>query len=315
MSSRKKYITLNIVQPNAGITAWYSKELLLLVKQMVATYTKELLAMYKENKQEVKEIRTAQDENIAEQYKKKMEQLDEVYQKYFTKHGQQKAEQMVEKTAKAQQASFVKEYAKFMFTVLSIKAQGPQDKIFNEFIKKQFNPQNFMPTEAGKKAFIEAFSLNVKPYNDVVETIKQTTITNNVELIKSIHQQYHREVSQALYDSIINGKPQKTVIEALANAGAKTKRRARLIARDQHNKITNALNLAEMKQAGIIKAKWVHTGRGKTDRVTHVTASPKGLNGAIFDISKGIYDPAVQQFIKPGELPFCYCMAYGIAEV
>lgn len=316
MSSRKKkYITLNSSQVNAGVITQYTRALLKLVKQMTTTYTKELLAMYKDNEQEVKEIRTATDESLAEQYQKRLAMLDEVYAKYFTKYGKQAAEEMVAKTARLQQTSFVKEYAKLMFVLMNTNQVRPEDKVFVEFMKKQFAPQNFMPTPEGKKAFMEAFLLNTKPYNEIAETIKQTTITNNVELIKSIHQQYHREVSQALYDSIINGKPTKTVVEALKQAGAKTKRRAKLIARDQVHKIHEALHLQELKQVGVTKAKWIHLGGGKTDRKTHITKAPEGLNGGIFDISKGIYDPAVNKYIKPAELPFCRCTAVAVVEI
>ena len=314
-NNKKKYITLNSSQVNAGVISQYTRALLKLVRQMIATYTKELLDMYKQNSQEVKEIRTATDASLAEQYQQRLAMLNEVYAKYFTKYGKQAAEEMVAKTAKLQQTSFVKEYAKFMFLVLNAKTARPEDKIFTEFMKTQFAPKNFLPTPEGQKAFMEAFSLNVKPYHDIAETIKQTTITNNVELIKSIHQQYHREISQALYDSIINGKTQGSVAQTLLKAGAKTKRRARLIAQDQCNKIHSALQMQEMKQVGIKKAQWVHIGGGKTDRRTHVTDAPYGLNGAIFDIEKGIYDPAVQQYIKPAELPFCRCRAVGIMEV
>lgn len=315
MSSRKKkYITLNTTNKvNAGVIAQYQRELLKLVQQMISTYTKELLGMYKSNKEEIRQI--AQDENIAEQYKKKMEQLNQAYQKYFAKYGQQKAESMVKQTAAIQQRSFIKEYAKLMFVLMNTNQVRPEDKVFVEFMKTQFAPQNFMPTKAGKEAFLKAFTLNTRAYSEVAETIKQTTITNNVELIKSIHQQYHREVSQALYDSIINGKPTKSIVELLKQAGAKTKRRARLIARDQVHKIHETLHLQELKQVGITKAKWIHLGGGKTDRKTHVTRAPEGLNGGIFDISKGIYDPAVNKYIKPAELPFCRCTAVAVVEI
>lgn len=315
MSSRKKkFITLNTTNKvNAGVIAQYQRELLKLVQQMISTYTKELLGMYKDNKDEIRQI--AQDESIAEQYKKKMEQLNQAYQKYFAKYGQQKAESMVKQTAAIQQRSFIKEYAKLMFVLMNTNQVRPEDKVFVEFMKTQFAPQNFMPTKAGKEAFMKAFTLNTRAYSEVAETIKQTTITNNVELIKSIHQQYHREVSQALYDSIINGKPTKSIVELMKQAGAKTKRRARLIARDQVHKIHETLHLQELKQVGITKAKWIHLGGGKTDRKTHVTKAPEGLNGGIFDISKGIYDPAVNKYIKPAELPFCRCTAVAVVEI
>ena len=312
--TKKNYITLNTTNKvNAGVIAQYQRELLKLVQQMISTYTKELLGMYKSNKEEIRQI--AQDESIAEQYKKKMEQLNQAYQQYFAKYGQQKAESMVKQTAAIQQRSFIKEYAKLMFVLMNTNQVRPEDKVFVEFMKTQFAPQNFMPTKAGKEAFMKAFTLNTKAYSEVAETIKQTTITNNVELIKSIHQQYHREVSQALYDSIINGKPTKSIVELLKQAGAKTKRRARLIARDQVHKIHETLHLQELKQVGITKAKWIHLGGGKTDRKTHVTKAPEGLNGGIFDISKGIYDPAVNKYIKPAELPFCRCTAVAIVEI
>lgn len=315
MSSRKKkYITLNTTNKvNAGVVAQYQRELLKLVRQMISTYTKELLGMYKSNKEEIRQI--AQDESVAEQYKKKMEQLNQAYQQYFAKYGQQKAESMVKQTAAIQQRSFIKEYAKLMFVLMNTNQVRPEDKVFVEFMKTQFAPQNFMPTKAGKEAFMKAFTLNTRAYSEVAETIKQTTITNNVELIKSIHQQYHREVSQALYDSIINGKPTKSIVELLKQAGAKTKRRARLIARDQVHKIHETLHLQELKQVGVTKAKWIHLGGGKTDRKTHVTKAPEGLNGGIFDISKGIYDPAVNKYIKPAELPFCRCTAVAVVEI
>lgn len=315
MSSRKKkFITLNTTNKvNAGVIAQYQRELLKLVQQMIFTYTKELLDMYKSNKEEIRQI--AQDESIAEQYKKKMEQLNQAYQQYFAKYGQQKAESMVKQTAAIQQRSFLKEYAKLMFVLMNTNQIRPEDKVFVEFMRTQFAPQNFMPTKAGKEAFLKAFTLNTRAYSEVAETIKQTTITNNVELIKSIHQQYHREVSQALYDSIINGKPTKSIVELLKQAGAKTKRRARLIARDQVHKIHETLHLQELKQVGVTKAKWIHLGGGKTDRKTHVTRAPEGLNGGIFDISKGIYDPAVNKYIKPAELPFCRCTAVAVVEI
>ena len=315
MSSRKKkFITLNTTnKPNAGAIAQYQRELLKLVQQMISTYTKELLGMYKSNKEEIRQI--AQDESIAEQYKKKMEQLNQAYAQYFAKYGQQKAQAMVNQTAAIQQRNFLKEYAKLMFVLMNTNQVRPEDKVFIEFMRTQFAPQNFMPTKAGYNAFMKAFTLNTKPFNEIAETIKQTTITNNVELIKSIHQQYHREVSQALYDSIINGKPTKTVVEALKQAGAKTKRRARLIARDQVHKIHEALHLQELKQVGVTKAKWIHLGGGKTDRKTHITKAPAGLNGGIFDISKGMYDPAVDKYIKPAELPFCRCTAVAVVEI
>ena len=314
-TDKQKYITLNSSQVNAGVIAEYKRELLKLVQKMIYGYTKEILELFKDNKTELKQMRYATDTDISDDIKKKMDMLNDVYTRYFAQNSKSPAQNMVNKTAIIVKTNWTKEYAKFMFLVLQNAEKHPEDKVFNEFIKNNFAPMNFMRTPAGKKAFAQSFALNTSAYSEVAEQIKQMTINNNGELIKSIHQQYHREISQALYNSIINGKSIKTIKEALLEAGVKTKRRAGLIAQDQCNKINSALQMQELKEIGVKKVKWIHVGGGKTDRKTHITPAPKGLNGAIFDINKGIYDPAVQKNIKPAELPFCRCQAVAVMEI
>ena len=169
-------------------------------------------------------------------------------------------------------------------------------------VLSQFSPDIM----SDKAKFVKAFSLKKKLYNQVATNLKKTMIMNNVELIKSIHQQFHREISQSVYDCIVNGRPQKELVSMIKTCGQKTTRRANLIATDQVNKTHSVLYRQELKQNGITKARWIHIGGGKTDRKTHIAKAPNGLNGAIFDLTKGIYDKAVNKFIQPAELPFCY---------
>lgn len=311
---QKKYITLNRINLNAGLTAWYQKELLLLVKLMIISYEKELLNLYKDSKEQIEKIRYAEDDikdkkemNIGSQARITLNKLNNAYSKYYDKKGKEKSESMVAKI----EASLKKQFENsFYLFFAKLAEEKPEDKILKNFIS-QFSPEIL----SDKEKFIKAFSLNVKPYHTINEQLKRTIIMNNTELIKSIQQQYHREISQSIYNCVVNGRPYKELKEKLIECGAKTKRRAKLIAQDQINKAHNVLYLQELKQAGITKAKWVHLGGGKTDRKTHVTDAPKGLNGGIFDINKGMYDPAVKQFIKPGELPFCHCNAIAVVEI
>ena len=138
---------------------------------------------------------------------------------------------------------------------------------------------------------------------------------NNTELIKSIQQEYHKNISQQVYECVVNGKPYSDLTNMVRVVGNKTTRRARLIARDQINKAHSVLYRQELKQNGITKAKWVHIGGGKTDRKTHKDKTPNGLNGVIFDLRTGVYDPSVDKKIFPAELPFCRCRAIPIVEV
>lgn len=301
--NKKKVITLNGSQVNAGIQARYIKDLNTLTRKMIYGYTQELSQLYMQGF----------NYNFVTEAQNKMKMLDSVFTSYFQTAGTRIATNMVQQTAFVQQANFARAFAKFMTALL--KEAKPEDKVFQDFMANQFMPTNFIDTKEGKKSFLEAFTLENRIYDDIEEAIKQETINNNVELIKSIHQQYHREVSQALYDGIINGRTKTNLTELLQEAGVKTKRRARLIAMDQTNKIHSALHLKDLQKAGFTKAQWIHVGGGKTDRKSHVTPAPAGLNGAIFDIKKGAYDPQVNKFIKPAELPFCRCTAVAVWEI
>lgn len=307
---KKKYITLNRINLNAGLISWYEKELIKLVKLMCKVYEDKLLSLYQSKKEQIKKIKYAQDDNsinIGTKSKELLNKLNDVYSQYYDKKGKEKSDLMVTKVERALKKQLE---ASFYLFFSKLASEKPEDKIFKQFIS-QFSPEVLN----NKEKFIKAFTLKVKPFREINEQIKQTIIMNNTELIKSIHQQYHKEVSQSIYDVIVNGKPSKDLKEQLLKCGAKTRRRADLIAHDQINKTHSLFYLQELKQAGITKAKWVHIGGGKTDRVTHITATPYGLNNGIFDITKGMYDPAVKKFIFPAELPFCRCQAIALAGV
>lgn len=307
--TEKNYLTLNRINVNAGVISWYESELVRLVKLMCKTYEKEIVSLYnhKSSKEQLKEIKYATDDSIGSQSRILLNKLNKVYSDYYDKKGKVKSEGMVSRVEKALKKSFEMSFYTFI-------SKLGKDYEGNQVIKKlisQFSPE----TLNNKAKFIKAFSLKNKIYSEVSENIKKTTIMNNTELIKSLQQQYHREISQSVYQCIIDGKPQKELISLIKQSGAKTIRRARLIADDQVNKTHSILYRQELKQNGIKKMRWFHLGGGKTDRKTHITKAPKGLNGAIFDITKGVYDPAVKKFIFPSELSFCRCIAQPIVEV
>lgn len=301
-----EYLTLNKINVNAGLISWYVKELTKLVKVMCKVYEKKIISLYQSNKQQIKEIKYATDDNIGSQSRILLNKLNKTYNEYYDKKSKKVSETMVSKTEKLLRKSLEVSF----YTLLKKIDEKKEGSVIKNLLS-QFSPEVLND----KQKFVKAFSLKNKLFSQVNNEIKKTMIMNNVELIKSIHQQYHREISQSIYDSVINGRPQKQLIEMIKNSGAKTARRARLIAIDQVNKTHSVLYRQELKENGIKKAKWVHIGGGKTDRKTHITKAPKGLNGAIFDLTKGIYDPTVKKMIFPAELPFCRCMSIPIVEV
>lgn len=301
-----EYLTLNKINVNAGLISWYVKELTKLVKVMCKVYEKKIISLYQSNKQQIKEIKYATDDNIGSQSRILLNKLNKTYNEYYDKKSKKVSETMVSKTEKLLRKSLEVSF----YTLLKKIDEKKEGSVIKNLLS-QFSPEVLND----KQKFVKAFSLKNKLFSQVNNEIKKTMIMNNVELIKSIHQQYHREISQSIYDSVINGRPQKQLIEMIKSSGAKTARRARLIAIDQVNKTHSVLYRQELKENGIKKAKWVHIGGGKTDRKTHITKAPKGLNGAIFDLTKGIYDPTVKKMIFPAELPFCRCMSIPIVEV
>ena len=127
--------------------------------------------------------------------------------------------------------------------------------------------------------------------------------------IKSIAQEYLTDVAGATYRSITEGKGLKDLIPALEKYEGMTKRRAKNIALDQTRKTNSALGQARMKQAGITKFKWMHSGGSKDPRETH-----QEFDGQIFSFDDLPYDKDAKQRVYPGQLPYCRCTAIPVIE-
>lgn len=135
--------------------------------------------------------------------------------------------------------------------------------------------------------------------------IMQSGIIENVNLIKSIPKQYLTEVQSLVNVGIQNGKDLDFITKELHKRFEITERRANMIARDQNNKITAALDRKHAEYLGITDAVWVYTYGSKEPRHTHVE-----MDGKRFKLTEGLYDPNphVMRKIQPAELVNCRCM-------
>jgi uncharacterized protein with gpF-like domain len=133
------------------------------------------------------------------------------------------------------------------------------------------------------------------------------TKAQNVALIKSIPQQYLKNVEGAVMRSVQTGRDLGSLTSFLKDNYGVTHRRAAFIARSQNNLATAAMGRARQVELGITKAKWRHSGAGKHPRPTHVAN-----NGKLYDVKKGWYDPAVKKWVLPGELPGCRCVSISV---
>lgn len=139
--------------------------------------------------------------------------------------------------------------------------------------------------------------------------VLNATVQANVELIKSIPEQYLKNVQGAVMRSVQAGRDMGQLARYLEKNYGVTKRRAAFIARSQNNLASGSMNRARQIELGVTKAKWRHSRAGKEPRKTHLAN-----NGKLYDVKRGWFDPdpKVKRYILPGELPNCRCVSISV---
>lgn len=110
----------------------------------------------------------------------------------------------------------------------------------------------------------------------------QSSIAENVALIKSIPKKYHDDILGDVMRSVGKGGNLQELSQALSKRSNLTSKRISLIARDQTAKATALLDKQKAIDLGFNKAIWQKSIAGKTHRVDHAEA-----HGKEFDIQKG----------------------------
>lgn len=163
---------------------------------------------------------------------------------------------------------------------------------------------------------------------DVAQIVSSEGLTNtltsavnsNVSLIKSIPQQYLDKVRAIVLNETIKGRSAVSMIEQIQEVGKVTKNRARLIARDQSNKINGDITRERQTASGIRAFRWRTVG-DLAVRQTH-----KDRNGEVFawkpefvgqKLADGtvLRDPEAAGIGYPGEEIQCRCIAEPIIEL
>jgi len=163
-------------------------------------------------------------------------------------------------------------------------------------------------SDGALKAILEKAGFTVKfKMTKAARDILRATMHEQVNLIRSIPQQYLVDVQGMVMRSVQTGRDLATLTKQLEDTYGVSRRRAALIARDQNNKATSAMIRARQAELGITEAIWLHSGGGKHPRPTHVRNS-----GKRYDIAKGWYDPDIKKFIFPGELINCRCVSRSV---
>jgi uncharacterized protein with gpF-like domain len=144
------------------------------------------------------------------------------------------------------------------------------------------------------------------------QDILRATVNENVKLITNIPEQYFTQVEVSVMQAVTTGRDLATLTKELTERHGIERRRAALIARDQSNKITSALQHARYRELDITQAKWMHSGGGKTQRHKHVAFSAGKLGGPIYDVKVGAKIGDKGQLVFPGQEISCRCVARPI---
>lgn len=133
----------------------------------------------------------------------------------------------------------------------------------------------------------------------------RATLFENVNLIKSIPQQYLTQVQGSVMRSVQTGRDLGVLRKEIEARYELTRKRATLIAKDQNNKATAVITRARQSELGITQALWMHSSAGKHPRASHVAA-----NGKPYDVAKGMFLDGVWTF--PGHEINCRCVSRSI---
>lgn len=242
--------TLRRISPNAGIEAWYRRQLDNAVSGMHNSVLYWLRAEYRKTD-------LAQDASPVNLMRGAMQQLARRWQKNFDEMALRLARRFAGDVLKNSDAS--------LYTALR---------------------------DAG---FTVPFRMTTE-----MNTALQASITENVNLIRSIPQQHLTQVETLVMQSVGRGRDLKTLTDELEKRYGITRRRVALIARDQNNKATSVMQAARQRSVGITEGVWRHSRAGKTWRPSHVKA-----NGKRFDLRKGMFLDG--KWVLPGEEINCRC--------
>ncbi|MDE2101680.1 MAG: minor capsid protein [Patescibacteria group bacterium] len=180
--------------------------------------------------------------------------------------------------------------------------------VASERLARYFSRSAASRTDAQLRSILSdgGFSVRLQMTPQVADIVR-ASVHENVALIKSIPQQYLKNVEGMVMRSVQAGRDIGTLTKDLQSQYGVTRRRAALIARDQNNKATSVFQETRRKQLGIKEAVWMHSHAGKKPRRTHVA-----MNGKRYDVSKGMWDEDEGKYVFPGELINCRCVSRSV---
>jgi SPP1 gp7 family putative phage head morphogenesis protein len=136
-------------------------------------------------------------------------------------------------------------------------------------VKRQVQASSISLSRSLQK-FGNDLTLDVKKISPTLKEIIKASVVENVNLIKSIKDEYLSDVKGQVMRSITTNSGTTNLIPALQKYKGISLRRAKNIALDQTRKVYNNVNAERMKNAGINQFIWLHSGGGQKPREDHI---------------------------------------------
>lgn len=137
-----------------------------------------------------------------------------------------------------------------------------------------------------------------------LEDILIATTRENVSLIKSIPEEYFKNIESIVFSGTTQGRSSQSMIKAISKQNNTAAKRAKLIARDQSSKLNSALNQQRQQNLGVEEYIWRTAGDGRV-RDNHANK-----NGKIFR-----WDSPPEDTGHPGQDIQCRCVAQPIIKL
>lgn len=173
---------------------------------------------------------------------------------------------------------------------------------------QQFARKSFGITQTQMRAALKDAGFTVKfDPTPGSRAAYQAVIAEQVNLIKSIPQEYLKDVESKVWGSVMKGGDMHALSADLRRTYGITRERAAVIARDQNNKAKAIIEQTRRQELGITHAIWQHSAGGKVPRASHVA-----MSGKAYVIAQGMYDKNVGRYVLPGELINCRCTSRAV---
>lgn len=164
--------------------------------------------------------------------------------------------------------------------------------------------------EKNKKRFYSAIKQSIgvdlsgiTNQNGLADVLAAKT-SENVGLIKSLPEEYYKKINVAINNMTVTGKSADSIVDTLLDIGIKTENRARLIARDQTQKLNAAITQKRQENLGITQYTWSSSQDERT-RPEHIKNHGKVFSWRSPPAKTG----------HPGEDINCRCVALPIINL